>query len=451
VRRRRTRCVISVPINALPQGHVMTDRSRFAARSLAVLVASAGLSWTLPVPSARAADLGGDCCNDLEERVAALDATTVRKGNKKVSLTISGRVHANIMAWQDSSSTTDPAEPFDHLSDVYFGNTAGSGNRFVLDGQGEISKDLSAGFQMVITSDFGGAHSQVEHQSGGALDTDGTYLFLHSERLGELRLGNMYSASDDAYYNDFGAPGVVGGLAGARFVGDFILRDTAAPGTLTDVTYGHVLYELEGDLENRLMYISPTFGGFTLKADVGGDDTASVGLGYSATQRTWNVALGAGYQVSRRGDGHSVDGGQAVQKADSTETEVLSTETARVLALSGSIYESGSGLFVTAEYSAAYADVAGRQDATNWYARAGWTKDVTGMGATTVDVQYERTDNLLASNTSAHLWGVGLDQALDAAASDIYVHYQHNSWDSTLGTIGPQAIDSLTSGMIVRF
>ena len=35
---------------------------------------------------AEAADLGGDCCADLEERVAELEATTVRKGNKKVKV-----------------------------------------------------------------------------------------------------------------------------------------------------------------------------------------------------------------------------------------------------------------------------------------------------------------------------------------------------------------------------
>ncbi len=39
----------------------------------------------VPLP-AKAADLGGDCCADLEERVAELEATTVRKGNKKVSV-----------------------------------------------------------------------------------------------------------------------------------------------------------------------------------------------------------------------------------------------------------------------------------------------------------------------------------------------------------------------------
>ena len=31
----------------------------------------------------KAADLGGDCCADLEERVAELEATTVRKGQQE--------------------------------------------------------------------------------------------------------------------------------------------------------------------------------------------------------------------------------------------------------------------------------------------------------------------------------------------------------------------------------
>ncbi|MBN9281890.1 MAG: porin, partial [Hyphomicrobium denitrificans] len=40
--------------------------------------------------SVQAADLGGDCCADLEQRIAELEATTATKGNRKVSLTISG-------------------------------------------------------------------------------------------------------------------------------------------------------------------------------------------------------------------------------------------------------------------------------------------------------------------------------------------------------------------------
>ncbi|MGE0856250.1 MAG: hypothetical protein AB7L18_09210, partial [Hyphomicrobiaceae bacterium] len=54
---------------------------------------------------ASAADLGGDCCADLEERVAELEATTVRKGNRKVSLTIYGQVNQAVMWWDDTGES----------------------------------------------------------------------------------------------------------------------------------------------------------------------------------------------------------------------------------------------------------------------------------------------------------------------------------------------------------
>ena len=45
-----------------------------------------GVGLLIGTAPARAADLGGDCCADLEERIAELEATAARKGNRKVSL-----------------------------------------------------------------------------------------------------------------------------------------------------------------------------------------------------------------------------------------------------------------------------------------------------------------------------------------------------------------------------
>ena len=58
---------------------------------LAVIVGTVGAAVFVQKP-VRAADLGGDCCADLEERVAELEATTARKGNKKVSVIIYGKM-----------------------------------------------------------------------------------------------------------------------------------------------------------------------------------------------------------------------------------------------------------------------------------------------------------------------------------------------------------------------
>src|SRR3989442_13007574 len=82
-------------------GGLLKSTSRVA------LFAAAGLFvGGVAMPSAKAADLGGDCCADLEERVAELEATTARKGNRKMSLTITGQVHRMGMWWDDGKSST---------------------------------------------------------------------------------------------------------------------------------------------------------------------------------------------------------------------------------------------------------------------------------------------------------------------------------------------------------
>src|SRR5262245_13585865 len=70
------------------------------------LLAAAGVTVFMaayPHVPAKAADLGGDCCADLEDRIAELEATTVRKGNKKVSLTLYGQVNKSVLWWDDGA------------------------------------------------------------------------------------------------------------------------------------------------------------------------------------------------------------------------------------------------------------------------------------------------------------------------------------------------------------
>ena len=74
--------------------------------STTALIAAAGLFvGGVAMPSAKAADLGGDCCADLEERVAELEATTARKGNRRMSLTVSGQVTRSILYWNDGDQS----------------------------------------------------------------------------------------------------------------------------------------------------------------------------------------------------------------------------------------------------------------------------------------------------------------------------------------------------------
>src|SRR5674476_186831 len=104
--------------------------------SLSALVAAGLLVGGLSAGSASAADLGGNCCADLEERIAELEATTSRKGNRKVSLTISGWVAEQVMYWDDG-----------YEQNVYVGGIGTTlASHFKFTGQATITPGWYAGY-----------------------------------------------------------------------------------------------------------------------------------------------------------------------------------------------------------------------------------------------------------------------------------------------------------------
>ena len=81
--------------------------------------------------------MGGDCCADLEERVAELETTAVRKGTKTVSVTLYGQVNRAVLFWDDG------AEQNTYVVD---NNYESSG--FGLKGSAKIAGDWSAGYRL---------------------------------------------------------------------------------------------------------------------------------------------------------------------------------------------------------------------------------------------------------------------------------------------------------------
>ena len=166
--------------------------------SLSALVAAGLLMGGLSAGSASAADLGGNCCADLEERIAELEATTARKGNRKVSLTISGWVGEQVMYWDDGS------EQNTYVTGL--GSTLASHFKFT--GQATISPGWSAGYVIhveAMDSDSLTLNQRSQHNPS-ALGANGAYAvqllqsywFIKSDHLGKLGVGLQSSASDNA-------------------------------------------------------------------------------------------------------------------------------------------------------------------------------------------------------------------------------------------------------------
>src|SRR5829696_8833378 len=159
--------------------------------SAAAILAAAGF---FGAGSATPADLGGDCCADLEERVAELEATTVRKGNKKVSVTLSGWV-VKLGTWWDDG----------HEENVYIGDKDTTlSSHFQISGSAQIAPGWSAGYTIAVEAPGTSCSAGfVENQFNdnaclfGDINTLLSYMWIKSDRYGTINWGQLSQATDN--------------------------------------------------------------------------------------------------------------------------------------------------------------------------------------------------------------------------------------------------------------
>ncbi|MBU1211504.1 MAG: porin [Alphaproteobacteria bacterium] len=441
-------------------------------------LAAAGLLAGFGATSAMAADLGGDCCADLEERVAELEATTARKGNRKVSLTLSGFVAQQVLAWDDGQE-----------SNVYVTDTGSIsiGTHFAFSGQAQITTDVSAGFMIKIEAmnndsltisqnvdDSGNAFSG----SGSALALESAYWFIKSNTLGRLSVGQQSGAAD----NQAILPDGSGSLVQANYVfydvNGFLVR--RSDGALSRVNFGSFATcqtfgdalgaagDCEGDPNNNVRYDTPTFAGFSASASWGEDDVWGVSGRY-AGEFGGQIKFAAAVAYTRRTD----DNAAPIAKANG--------------GLDAGAFSSGAyiehiptGLFVYGAYIAEDHEVTnsargfGRAnpEGENWYIKAGIKQKWSSLGSTTFYGEYGENDDKMSaalfdagvSSSTIEQYGVGIVQNVDAAAMQLWVSWRHFDVDSVNcagagcaavglnnGTTSFDAIDIVKAGALIAF
>ena len=110
------------------------------------IAAAVGLGLYAYVSPAKAADkAGGDCCADLEERMAELEATTARKGNRKMRVIISGESSKAVL-WHDIEGLVGA----DKLRVI---DNPNSGTKLRFSGDAQMSPGVKAGFLVEIGID----------------------------------------------------------------------------------------------------------------------------------------------------------------------------------------------------------------------------------------------------------------------------------------------------------
>ena len=246
--------------------------------------AFAGLIIAASPAPAEAADLGGDCCLDLEERVAELESTAVRKGNRKVSVKLSGHVNRMLLFWDDGIN-----------HDVYSVDNSSSDTAFRLHGFAHINPSLTAGFNIevnVLSADSSAITARIDGEPNenrdGVLNLEYASFHLKHKQLGKITLGRVAPSTDDILTIDLSSNPIAGPDPG--WSTNFNL--VRPHGTLgcngaacrTGLSTSAIVPGLDSPSGDLIRYDSPSIHGFLLSASWGEDDLADITLRY---KRQW--------------------------------------------------------------------------------------------------------------------------------------------------------------------
>ena len=153
----------------------MQAGARLCALAVGAILLAAGISST----GVSAADLGASCCADLEDRVAELEATTARKGNRNVSLQVYGQVNRALLIWNDGFTR-----------DAYIVDNDTSSSRLGLIGDAQIKPGWLTGYRVEI--EFKDAASDEvsngnDEGSTAQRNPHPPFLLVHREREARAR------------------------------------------------------------------------------------------------------------------------------------------------------------------------------------------------------------------------------------------------------------------------
>ena len=433
--------------------------------SLSALVAAGLLAGGLSVTSANAADLGGNCCADLEERIAELEATTARKGNRKVSLTISGWVAEQVMWWDDG-----------HESNVYvggIGSTLSSHVKFT--GQATISPGWTAGYVLHIEAT--GNENLVQNQFndnapiingrnqagatvGGNVSLLQSYWFLKSDHLGKVSIGLQSQASDNTAILVDGSGSLVPANWVLFDVNGFGVRNTDGSFTGLGIgggfggcsNMGGAGGDCNGLTENVVRYDSPTFGGFSFSSSWGEDDIWDVAARYAGEFGGFKLAAAAAYTHSTDSGVGALDLGQF----DRSDADYFQVGAYAQHVPTGLFIYGAYGNFENNDTSDGVTAIGTNDiESDTFYIKGGLRQRWTPLGHTVLYGEYMEVETEFQNvdaDRELEQFGLGVVQEVDAAAMSFWLSYKHFEFDSNeAGLENLEDFDLVKFGALINF
>lgn len=443
----------------------------FYGGSLGLKIAlDSGLFSASPEPSSSlaeaAATLPPITYDELDDRIAELEATTARKGNPRLNMQVRGVVNFGLLGYDDGVE-----------ENIHVVNFSSSRSRFEFRGNAKIARGWAAGYRLAIgindddSNDINQLSDDADPDDKG-LSVRHSNWWLRYNRLGTMTVGFGSPATDNIILLDTGgiAPGTqnmatIGGSLYVRHADEHVDGDDAiiTRTTLNDMTGGASVDTLR---RNVVRYDTPRLevlgGRLTLSTSWGEDDFFDAAAVYRLNYNDFRLRAGFGYL-------HDIDtpDGRTTSSRDREEYKG-----------SASLIHVPSGIFATAAYvhrefhgfdpsnqavfgenTTAIVTPPGtnRPDLDYLYVASGVRTNWTGLGDTSFYGEYGRVDDAITGLREAGLFevtdsrvemvGAAISQDIEAASMDVYAGVRRYSFN-TEGVISEESPEPLTDLML---
>jgi len=354
---------------------------------------------------------------------------------------------------------------FEKNAYVVSNNNARTRFRFV--GDAKITSDWSAGYLLEIGARYANSGNRNQTTPGGgsnsnSIDIRHSAWWIDNKNLGRLWVGKTTSATDGITEINLANLNTVG--SGDAWIGGFFLRN--ANGSLSAAKWNNVTpsfagaWNIDGDRNTVVKYVTPTFAGFTLGASWGEDDYWDIALRYSGEHSGFKLAFATAYSESTDA---SIGGGVTGATNDNQYFQV-----------GGMIKHLASGLWIHGTYGKNFIDDvpnhAGQPDITGWYLKAGWTSKFHSLGNTHFYGEYGRNEDAFVVGAAGQLdatdagtqvvgstadrFGVGVVQEIDAAAMSLWAKWRHHELDGVLANgaaFDADDVDMFLAGAVIFY
>lgn len=427
------------------------------------------------------------CCGELEERISELESIATQKGNRKVSLTISGQVNKAITFWDDGV-----------ITNAYVVDNDFAQSRVRFQGKAEIAKGWEAGFWLELGFDDASSDSVSQFDpnatapgatagGGSGIELRPARWYIKSEEYGQLWVGRGSTAQDNLY--KWANLGRAYSDAELHYNGRFALRRSdgaigySRTNTANAVTriWDDVANNLDLSRTNNVRYDTPTIAGFMLSGTYSAG-ISDVALRYTEKFGTYTVNWGIGYLVDTDVSGIDRRTGQQIDPA------ARGNETKDIVGSAGFL-EKESGLYVYSAFGWRKIDDQGFLEsnttfrrlgeqgdwASYYYFQTGVFRDFISMGPTNFHVDYGIYEDWFRGSTIAFIpstpnellgvtgssvtrWGFGVTQVVSAAEADLYAIFNHYALDLSTGNAVGDAVPTkmddwmaVTAGIRINF